>query len=450
MWTATRRTRRLGRHRVTRRARRSHAARASTLARRPRKRGPRAAPVAGHPGDLDAPARRRVGDDGGSERGEFSCSIAATRARLPCRGASSRRPAARNAARGSLMRVAAARSRSYAARAGGAPRRAARASFAASDCRARQQPRARACSVTAVAFQSGDFGDRYESLVGTLGPDVRHSCVLFTDHTGKKSVLGKVRGRSGAMSRDVYARDARETSRADAFCLRRRERRRERRRRRRRPVRAVCVRARVSASDASATNGEGSGSRAVAARVGVNGTARAAARPNGEPASVSRGALMRHPGAVTAAAARGLGNGPGAAGNRRRPGDGRERLRGRCVDAHALPERLGGELVAASVGEGRLFRGERSAGGRVAARGAGGDTGGSHRGGIDAATPPPRSRSSESASRVGRDPPPSFLMPVTRFTSRPNFPIAERARDRHGGSQSRHVQTLSWIRVPAG
>ena len=423
-WTATRRTRRLGRHRVTRRARRSHAARASTLARRPRNEGPSRGASRRSPRATWTPRppprwrRRRLG----ARRVQLRSPRRV--ARLPSCGASSRRPAApqsraRQPGCGSPPRARArtprAGRRRAAPRAGAAPPRA-------------PGSRARAPAASRRAFQSGDFGDRYESLVGTLGPDVRHSCVLFTDHTGKKSVLGKVRGRSLRMSRDVFARDAREGRREPTAFRPPATRTATRTATTAATTRegCVCPRPRSRAMRPPRTV-RGSRSRAVAARVGVNGTARAAGDPNGEPASVSRGPDAS-PGAVTRRRRPGSGTGPappGRATSRRRP-----RAASRAMRRCARPAGAAPRACRRERRRGRGFE-EKEAPAGASPRGAGGDTGGSRRGGIDAATPPPRSRSSESASRVGRDPPPSFLMPVTRFTSRPNFPIAERARDRH-------------------
>ena len=124
----------------------------------------------------------------------------------------------------------------------------------------------------------------------------------------------------------------------------------------------------------------------------------------------------------------GLANGLGAAGK----GDVRETAAcGVAGDASMRTPCLSSAASLSPRGSGGDSSSEeKDAPAGASPRGAGGDTGGSRRGGIDAATPPPRSRSSGSASRGGRDPPPSFLMPVTRFTSRPSFPIAECARDR--------------------
>jgi len=163
--------------------------------------------------------------------------------------------------------------------------------------------------------------------------------------------------------------------------------------------------------------------------VGVNGNARAAGDPNGEPASISDASPDASPRAVAAVPV----PGPGAAGKGDVPTTAASGFAGLgSLASMRTPCRSSAASLSPRASGGDASSEEKEApAGASTRRGAGGDTGGSHRGGIDAATPPPRSRSSESASRVGRDPPPSFLMPVTRFTSRPNFPIAERARDRH-------------------
>ena len=146
MWTATRRTRRLGRHRVTRRARRSHAARASTLARRPRNEGPSRGASRRSPRATWTPRppprwrRRRLG----ARRVQLRSPRRV--ARLPSCGASSRRPAApqsraRQPGCGSPPRARARTPRAGRRRA--APRAGARR-------RARQEAARGACSVTAA------------------------------------------------------------------------------------------------------------------------------------------------------------------------------------------------------------------------------------------------------------------------------------------------------------